>query len=180
MITSENIVESLSQYLFSEEEARVFAVLDGASIPDLLTNLDRCQPEYVCLYRGELEPDMEEVAPYLVQVEPGSEFAEWLVGQGWGKHWGVFAVSSEDLRAMRRHFRAFLIVHDNDGKPLYFRYYDPRVLRVYLPTCNAEELATVFGPVECYILEDEDSNAALRFSISSGSLRKEDLQLLQA
>ena len=181
MITSETIVELLSKHLFSEqEEMNTFAVVDGASITDLLAHLDRYQPEYVCLYRGELEPDMEEVAPYLVQVEPGSEFAEWLVGQGWGKHWGIFAVSAEDLRAMRRHFRTFLIVHDSDGKPLNFRYYDPRVLRVYLPTCNAEELATVFGPVECYILEDEDSNTALRFSVSSGSLQQEGLQLAQA
>jgi hypothetical protein len=51
------------------------------------------------------------------------------------------------------------------------------VLRTYLPTCNAEELATVFGPVEYYMLEAEDPNTALRFSVSSGSLRKEKMAL---
>jgi hypothetical protein len=30
---------------------------------------------------------------------------------------------------------------------LLFRYYDPRVLRVYLPSCRPSELETVFGPV---------------------------------
>lgn len=176
----ENITESLNEYLFREEELNVFAVLDGASIPDLLAHLDVYEPEYVCLYRGELEPDMQEVAPYLVQVEPGTEFVEWLINQGWGEHWGVFAISGEDLRAMRSHFRKFLIVHDSDGKPLYFRYYDPRVLRVYLPTCNAEDLATIFGPVECYVVEDEDPNAALRYQVSSGALQQEKLRLTQA
>lgn len=168
-----DLVQSISEYLFSEEETNVFAVLDGAAVPDLLAHFDRYEPEYVCLYRGELEPDMEEVAPYLARVEPGSEFAEWLIEQGWGKHWGVYVVSPEDLKAMRRHFRTFLIVHDSEGKPLYFRYYDPRVLRVYLPTCNAEELAVVFGPVASYILEGEDPKQALRFKNASGSLQKE-------
>ena len=51
------------------------------------------------------------------------------------------------LEELRRHFRKFLKVEDPKGKSLIFRYYDPRVLRVYLPTCNAMELQTVFGPV---------------------------------
>lgn len=177
-----DIVQSVSEYLFSDEETNVFVVLDGAAVPDLLAHFDRYQPEYVCLYRGELEPDMEEVAPYLARVEAGSEFAEWLIEQGWGKHWGVYVVSpeEEDLKAMRRHFRTFLIVHDSEGKPLYFRYYDPRVLRVYLPTCNAEELAAVFGPVASYILEGEDSNTVLRFRSSLGSLQQESRELDQS
>src|SRR5262249_8859823 len=150
-----NMVPSVSPHLFAEEGTQVFAVLDGASVPGLLDNLYRYEPKYECLYRGELKPDMAEVPPYLVRLQPKSEFAAWVIGQGWGRHWGIFAVSRADLRALSRHFRTFLMVHDRDGKPLYFRYYDPRVLRVYLPTCNAEELATVFGPVLSYVLEDE-------------------------
>jgi len=46
---------------------------------------------------------------------------------------------------MRQHFRRFITVHDESGKPLLFRYYDPRVLRTFLPTCNAKELAEIFG-----------------------------------
>jgi hypothetical protein len=171
--------EALNKALFSQEGMNCFVVLDGASIPDLLPHLDVFEPEYVCLYRGELEPDMEEVAPYLAQVEPDTEFAEWLIDEGWGKHWGIFAASQADLRALRHHFRTFLTVYDSNGKPLLFRYYDPRVLRVYLPTCNAEELATLFGPVEYYVLEDEDSSKALRFHTPSGSLQQERLTLAE-
>lgn len=172
-----DIVQSVYQHLFSEEETRVFAVLDGASVPDLLEKLYHYEPEYVCLYRGDLKPDMAEVAPYLVRLEPNSELTDWIIGQGWGKHWGIFALSLADLKAMRLHFRRFLIVHDSHGKPLLFRYYDPRVLRVYLPTCNAEELAIVFGPVMSYILEDENPGVALSFRTTSGSLQQEKLQI---
>jgi hypothetical protein len=172
---SEEIALALNESLFAEEGVNVFSVLDGASVPGLLMRLYADQPEYVCLYRGELEPDMAEVAPY-----PEADFTDWVIRQGWGRHWGIFAVTHEDLRAMRRHFRAFLMVYDEAGKPFYFRYYDPRVLRPYLPTCNTEELSRVFGPVLYYIAEDEGPASALRFSLRNGSLREERLALAKS
>lgn len=171
------VTKALRRHLFSDDETSVFAVLDGASVPDLLDALYEHQPENECLYRGEIKPDIAEVAPYLVLLADDSAFTDWVLSEGWGNHWGIFAVAREELAAMRRHFRRYLIVHDPDGKPLYFRYYDPRVLRVYLPTCNAEELGTVFGPVECFLLEDEASQTALCFRINEGALVTERLPL---
>lgn len=169
--------EAVEQALFSSDSGTVFAILDGASVGDLLTPLYEHQPEFECLYRGELQPDMAEVAPYLVRLERETVFTNWVLEQGWGNHWGIFATADADLPTMRRHFRRFLVVHDPDGKPLYFRYYDPRVLRVYLPTCNAEELQTMFGPVEWFMLEDEGPATALRFQLQAGALRQQKLPL---
>jgi hypothetical protein len=177
-MATEIIIQLLSDYLFADEEASVYAVLDGASIKGLLAQFDEHQPERVCLYRGELAPDMAHVAPYLVKLEDESPFADWVLGKGWGEHWGIFAVSGADLAAMRRHFRSFLTVHDPTGKPLLFRYYDPRVLRVFLPTCNADELGKLFGPVTAYVMEDEQPGTALRFQQLDGVLRREPLTLL--
>jgi hypothetical protein len=174
---TEEIARAVSEILFADEGVNVFSVLDGASVPGLLTRLYTDQPEYVCLYRGELEPDMAEVAPYLVRLAPEANFTDWVIGQGWGKHWGMFAVAHEDLRAMRRHFRTFLMVYDEAGRPFYFRYYDPRVLRPYLPTCNADELSHIFGPVLYYVVEDEEPKAAMRFSVKDGSLKEERVAL---
>jgi hypothetical protein len=168
--------ESIKQEIF-QEGATTFVVLDGASVPGLLDKLAQCQPEVECLYRGEIEPDLAEVAPYLVRMEPEAEFAGWVLSEGWGKHWGIFAIAEADLRTMRQHFRRFLRVHDESGKPLLFRYYDPRVLRVYLPTCNAAELAEIFGPVECYVAEGEEPNTALRFEYRGGELVEQESQL---
>ena len=78
---------------------------------------------------------------------------------------------------MRRHFRTYLIVHNSEAQPLYFRYYDPRVLRVYLPACNPQELATIFGPVSSYLLEAEQPNTLLRFRSASGSLVQHKIEL---
>ncbi|MBI1745325.1 MAG: DUF4123 domain-containing protein [Acidobacteria bacterium] len=176
----EKAVESLKRHLFSEEDANVFAVLDGASVADLLPNLERYQPDYHCLYRGDLAPDVAAAAPYLIHLPTDSEFTSWVLEQGWGKHWGIFAVSRSDTRAMRRHFRTFLVVHDSDGRPLYFRYYDPRVLRLYLPTCRAQQTGIVFGSVLYYLLEDEDPQIALRYRLANGQLQKESLPILES
>jgi Domain of unknown function (DUF4123) len=166
-------VDAIREKLYREEGATIWAVLDGASVPGLLQQLADHEPEHICLYAGELQPDVAEVAPYLVKLEAKAPFTEWLIEKGWGQHWGVFAETGEDLRSLRKHFRSFLTVYDETGKSMLFRYYDPRVLRVHLPTCNGEELKTMFGPVQSYMMEDENPAAILRFRLKSGSLVKQ-------
>jgi hypothetical protein len=179
-MAKEEIIESIGQHLFSEQDGNVFAVLDGASVAGLLDKLYGLSPNFCCLFRGELASDMAEVAPYLIQLEQGTEFTNWLIGQGWGNHWGIFASSEADFRRMRTHFRAFLIVYDETGRPLRFRYYDPRVLRTYLPTCTTEELTTMFGPVTSYIAEDAAPDALLRFQMQAGALKQKQIPIAES
>ncbi len=169
--------QALLQQLFAVPETTVYAILDGASVPQLPQTLARLEVEAECLYRGELEPDMAQVAPYLAVVPFDHPFTDWLLQEGWGKHWGVFAISRANLRTLRMHLRTFLKVYGPDLKPLYFRYYDPRVLRIYLPTCNTQELQTVFGPVLRYLLEGEDPATLLKFWIESGGCKSEKVAL---
>ncbi len=163
--------------LFTGESAFVYAILDGASVHDLPQTLARSEIEYECLFPGKLAPDMEAVAPYLVKLEPESGFTAQMIESGWGEHWGVFAHSDLDMLQMRLHLRPLLIVVHPDGSRVRFRYYDPRVLRVFLPTCTAEELGEMFGPIQSYLLEDEDANNMLRFKFESGILRRDSFTL---
>ena len=165
--------QAITQHLFAIPETTVYAILDGASVPRLPQTLEQMGVESECLFRGELDPELALVAPYLVTVQPGHPFTEWLLQEGWGQHWGVCAISQADFRDLRMHLRTFLKVYGPDLKPLYFRYYDPRVLRVYLPTCNELELQTMFGPVLRYIVEDEDPVALLKFWREGEECRKE-------
>lgn len=175
-ITHEVLNQVLRPHLFPDQAGgglKTYTILDGAAIPDLLDHLyGDPRPEFVCLYRGELEPDMAECAPYLVQLQPDTPFTDWLLAEGWGKNWGIFALAPVDLKTLRKHFRTFLMVKRMDGKQLYFRYCDPRVLRVFLPTCDRGELVTLFGPVSAYCLEDQAPNRMIRFTrhVSNGSL----------
>jgi hypothetical protein len=170
----------LAGVLFGKGDVPIFAVLDGASAPDLVKNLFKHEPEYCCLYRGELKPDMATVAPYLVRLEAGSPFTEWLLAEGWGVHWGVFVASTGNLRMLRDHFRQFQMVELPDQRAVIFRYYDPRVLRIFIPACNAGELAVFFGPVQGFVMEAETPEAGVRFSLVNKTLKAEPFQLKKA
>lgn len=171
-------IDRIYQELFSVPKTKTYAVLDGASIKDLLLYLDEYEPDCVCLYTGELPHDVEEAAPYLVHLEKESPFTRWVIENGWGNHWGIFALCPENIKAVRKHFRSLVRVKDPDGKRLFFRFYDPRVLNIYLPTCNEEEVAAVFGPVVCFITE-EDPNRLLRFNpnVSDGIISYETIEI---
>lgn len=160
---------SLEQQLF-KRETHTFVVLDGASVPDLPVKLYELRPPNYCLYRGELEPDMTYVAPYLVHVLPESPFAKWLLKECWGKHWGIFVQSAVSLVGMRKHFRSLLVVNDAAGNPLLFRFYDPRVLQTFLPTCSDIELKRFFGRINYYFAESDDGGSLRRFHFSENQL----------
>jgi hypothetical protein len=165
-MATQNLVDALTRHLFADTGARVYAVLDGVAIPDLLEKLREYQVSPVCLYRGDLVPDLAKVAPYQVMLERESPFTGWLLQEGWGRHWGIFAISRADWRPMREHLCSLIMAYDPDYQPLYFRYYDPRVLRVYLPTCDADELQALFGPISRLLCEDE--GGLLKYWVAAG------------
>lgn len=165
-----------SDYLF-REKTHTYAVLDGASVPDLPVRLYEMRPPNICLYRGELPPDIIYVAPYLVHLLPDSKFTKWLLDECWGKHWGIFAQSALSMVGMRKHFRSLLTVDDPSGNPRLFRYYDPRVFSMFLPTCNVEELQILFGKVNYYFVEADDAIRLNRYNFSKNVLKKTSLIL---
>jgi hypothetical protein len=158
---------SLAQWLFrTDSEGRepvVYFLADGARDRRIFPLVTSPWVESVCLFDGDLPPEFRRAAPYLARLERGGEETEEILELGWGNAWGVFLRSTADLDALKQHFRTLLVVQDEQGRRLFFRFYDPRVLRVYLPTCNREELDRVFGPVEAFLLEGEEPSRRLLF-----------------
>jgi hypothetical protein len=68
-----------------------------------------------------------------------------------------------------KHLRKFLIVQSEEGKEMYFRYYDPRVLRVFLPTCEPAQLKEFFGPIEAFLAENEQG-LLVEYALVDGKL----------
>ena len=168
-------VEALRKELF-QGAAPVYGVIDGGSCPELLSHLEKHDGEHGCLFGGELAPDALQRAPFVVRLAAKSPLTDWLLSH-WGAHWGIYLSGPADLATARAHLRTFLMVRDPKGQPLFFRYYDPRVMRVYLPTCNEEEAAYVFGPVDAYVLEDEEPGVLLRFTRKQKPLRVDRVRL---
>jgi hypothetical protein len=153
-----------------------YVILDGAQNQTLLGALHAAgAPPWRCLFTGQLEPDMAVVAPYLVELEHSSAFTRRLMGECWGQNWGVFLTSRLALPALWRHVRQQVHVYGPNLESLFFRFYDPRVMRSYLPTCPAPQLAEFFGPVDFYIAEAEEPQRAHAWSLADGKLVAQSL-----
>ncbi|MBZ5684671.1 MAG: DUF4123 domain-containing protein [Acidobacteriia bacterium] len=155
----------------------IWMILDGARSIEIFRMLLACHLEYACLYSGPLTPELEIAAPYLVQLDHGYRDTHQLIQRAWGNSWGVFLRSDTSLKKLRRHLRELLIVRDERGNRLAFRYYDPRVLRVYLPTCVTAELRTVFGPIECFWTVGENPETMLEFRFRERQLEPRTISL---
>jgi hypothetical protein len=171
--------------VFEREAARapgtqLYAILDGARDSRIHRRVLDGRFAHSCLYAGKLPLELLEVAPYLVRLEPEHPLAMSLLSEAWGNSWGIFLRAAPGLEPLRRHFRRFLKVRDERGKSLVFRYYDPRVLRAYLPTCNAEELEYLFGSVHQLYAESEGADALLAYSREGGPLTRRTLALADA
>ena len=160
-------IQKAIHHLFRHEEGRIplgtYAVLDAARDERIYPALTQADTESLCLYLGDKAEELAAVAPYLLSLTKEDPFTQWLMDNGWGKSWGIFVRSPASLKELHRHFRKFLMVYDEKGTPLYFRYYDPRVMRVYLPTCNQAELQTLFGPVYLYCVEGKKENQLIEY-----------------
>ncbi len=152
-----------------------FAVLDGARDPRVHGAVTGSGLPHRCLYIGAVAPVLARAAPWLVQLDGPPAAVRALVGAAWGRAWGVFARSDASLDGLHRHLRRLLRVQDERGKTLLFRYYDPRVLRVYLPTCTEDELDQVFGPVERFVLEGDAPQRVVTFTRDGGALRRAEV-----
>ncbi|MFV3126332.1 DUF4123 domain-containing protein [Niveispirillum sp. KHB5.9] len=149
------------------------AVIDGAACPNLLDQIDREQPDHVCLYRGELEAPVAHVAPWLVRLEPESEFSRWLLGEGWGRGWFSLTMGIQPLHALRSQFRRLLLVKLPDGRIVYFRFYDPRVLRLYLRECGGEEATAILGMQAAFVTEAADAGQLHLFRAAATGIGSE-------
>src|SRR5262245_37162585 len=114
---------------------RAFAIVDAARDEGIYPSLLAADCPWSCLYRGDAAVRMAEVAPYLVELDPASDYTVWLLDHAWGNSWGVFLAAATTPEMLRSHFRRLVMVQLPDGKTVYFRFYDPRVLGSYLPTC---------------------------------------------
>jgi hypothetical protein len=148
----------------------IWMVVDAARDRRIHPMLKEFHLEYFCLYSGSLPPALEAAAPYLVQLDSDDPEAHRFLQVAWGDSWGIFLKCAAHANTLRRHLREFLVVRDPAGNRLVFRYYDPRVLRVYLPTCTADELRTFFGPIDRVWMEGDDRRILLEYGLHQSRL----------
>ena len=151
--------------LLAAQKLPLFAIVDAARSPALLGLLRTHTNVYYSLYDGAAGEKLDDVAPYLVELPARSLLTEAIVREQWGNSWGVFLSARSDFKTLRQQLRRLLMIEDPRGKQMYFRFYDPRVLRSFLPTCTREQAADLFGPVSCFLMESFEATSALVCSV---------------
>ena len=165
--------EALVHQRLALEESALYAVLDAARDDLVLPWIRNSGAEFVCLYDGWQAGELADVAPYLVAVPGGSDQLRALISEAWGASWGVFLSSSAPMRELRRHLRRFLRVRVEGRGRMLFRFYDPRVLRAFLPTCTVEEANAFFGPIDAFVTEGHTGESVMRFRVTPDGVETE-------
>lgn len=147
----------------------LYGLVDTARDPRLYELVCKV-PEHQCLFGGPLKTPAERFTPYIVELDAASELKDAWLQEGWGQSWGIMCYSPGALVDVRRHFRKFLQVMLPDQTVALFRFYDPRTWRVYLPTCNAQELADWFHVIEEYVAEAPGGQGMIRYVFRDNKL----------
>jgi hypothetical protein len=150
-----------------EREENLFAVVDASRGARPLQLLREAVDEHRSLYDGVKGEALANSAPYLVALRRDSGLLERLVREGWGARWGIYLSSALPTKDVRRHLRRFLLVEDDEtGERCYFRFYDPRTLRIFLPTCTLRQRHDFFGEIACFLAEGKRGEVC-RFTVEA-------------
>ena len=168
--SSVNVEALLTQLKPLKSGNKLYMLLDAARDPKIYPAVKQFgRKSYRSLFPVKAVQDLATVAPYLLQLDRRTKATKALLEDAWGRSWGVFLESSDTLEAIQQHFQGLLLVKDETGRPLHFRYYDPRVLRIFLPTCNDAELQAVLGSsIVRFWVESEDGKSLVEFPPKTG------------
>ena len=116
--------------------------------------------ELECLFTGDLADELADVGPYLGRLVALSDEVGAVVKDLLDRQVALLVTLQDAARPedevtfgqLHRHFRKFNVVYGPDGAPLFFRYYDPRVLQDVLGVLDEKQLTAFFGPIDSLVL----------------------------
>ena len=138
-----------------DENAKLLALVDGAQAVELAFMARLMGYPVYTLFSGDMAEAVAHAGPHLVVVNRPLPFLEKWV-ETIGHNAGILLQTKAEFDVLYAHLREIFVVTDEEGQEYFFRYYDPRVIRTFLPTCKAGELKEFFGVVDRWIVEDKD------------------------
>lgn len=159
LLDAHTIVAAIKDTL--SPDAKLYMLVDAAIDDAIYPALEASERLYSCLYDANSIPDVvRAVAPYIIRVEPLDTFVQWCLEVGMTKHaCVVFAAEGLAMPDLRFHFKKFSKVCSPKGKPLLFRYYDPRVMYTFLNHASVEESTAFFKAISAFWVPKVVGNA---------------------
>jgi hypothetical protein len=175
--TTSTVATALRECFRTTSGRCVYGVVDAARNVDLAYEAKlHFGKEIRSLFLPEVEKQLWDVAPYLVPIDPDSGYLKnWATC--WGDSAGILLTTKADEATLYAHLRKIFVVEDEEKQEYFFRYYDPRVLRAFLPTCSPAQLEEFFSPIEEFTVEDDAGGTFVRFRREGGKLVVESANL---
>jgi len=113
---------------------RIFAVMDGCHFPGLSDLLAPSGRAHCGLVQGAAADALGDAAPMLIELAPDDPLLRWLWStEGvplalWGRNAGVVILSPLDLEGVRAHLRRLVMLRNEAGNWLFFRFFVPSIL----------------------------------------------------
>ena len=146
-----------------KEGSNLFGIVDSARNDEVFRYLVTGDVQYKSLFEDTMDVQSYGVSGFLVECKKESQLFKWMTTEAWGDSCCIFFTSKDELDELLVHFQKFNRVYLEGDDVVLFRYYDPRVLRTYLPTCNREEIESFFGEVKSFFAESEDPETMFSF-----------------
>ncbi len=131
----------------------LYALLDGARDDAILPLVRAAGVEPIPLLRDTKADDLADYGAQLVALSGQPGLIDHLVHCGWGLSWGMYLASPAPTVELVSHLRGYCWTDAPDGRQLYFRFYDPRVLRTALPAMSPAGRDAFLGPLKALWME---------------------------
>lgn len=163
-----------------------FVVADAARDEAILAFVRALGEKATCLYSGDARIRLANYAPYLFRIEMDCMVTRQFLADGWGQSWYILISSQSPLEDIAWQLRKALVVRTDEGKDFYFRFYDPRVLRSYLPMCSQDDADKLMSKaIATLFCETHDATGILHCKANPAGIlnaiggRWRDYQLVQ-
>jgi len=123
-----------------------YAVIDLAVADQMRPKvLGRLRTEAETLFARNASRKVLEVGPWLVRLSQAPDIQRSLDALDPELPWGYYVYAAIDIVSLRQTLRRFNLVRlPEDGQEVLFRYWDPRVMRVFLQVANRDQRDKLF------------------------------------
>lgn len=125
------------------------------------------------LFKGTKDEVIMDVSPWLLLID--DKLKENLSNEtDVSMHFTLQVEAEGDIHRVATHFKKF-IYQTIDGREYFFRFYDARVLKKYLPTCDEDQLIAFFGPIKYLMAEGDTDGELVQYSLEGGMLKQKKI-----
>lgn len=127
----------------ASSNSKLYFIADAALLKSALEMILAKASLSKCLFKEESN-HLLGLAPYLLSLDPDSELFHRIKTEEALRNSGIFVSTYMDFEACWLHFRQLLSAVDEKGRMLLFRYYDPRILHIFLDTIEPHQITEFF------------------------------------